>query len=249
MKRFRFLLLLLVIPTLFVYARNPKPENLSSDSLYLLGTQAFEQGKYNLAVKYLDYLILNYPVMPDVSEAQFYLAESYCKQKRYSEASVEYEFLYKQFPQSPHAEEAKIRAAECTFKISEPYNREQELTLQAQRMAKNFLDTYPSSEFAPRARVILVQVDEKLARKELAAAKLYYKFKEYGAAVMSLEYILEHYPLATKTNAETRYYLGLCRVNLGEPDMAEEILRELLDHPVWGEKARKALDRLAKQKG
>ncbi len=249
MKFFRPVLLLLAIPTMLVYAGTPKPERLSADSLFLLGHQAFEQAKFRLAAKYFDYLILNYPVFPDVPDAQFYLAESYFNLRRYNEASVEYEFLYKQFPQSPHVEEARIKAAECTFKISEPFYREQKITFAAQRMAMDFLDTYPESEFAPRARDLLAQVDEKLARKELTAAKLYFKFDEYEAAVMSLEYILEHYPLATKTNAETRYYLGTSKASLGEIDEAEDILGALLEHPVWGEKAQKVLERLARQKG
>jgi outer membrane protein assembly factor BamD len=228
-------------------AKKLNPEKVSADSLFMLGEDAYQKEEYRLAVSYLDYFVLNYPVRDEVSKAQYYLADSYFKLKQFSQASVEFEFLYKQFPSSGYTEEAMIRAAQATFEISEPYHREQVITLDAQRMAKRFLEEYPNSKHAPQARRLLQDVDEKLATKELQAAKLYYKFKEYQAAIMSLEYILAQYPNARKTNLETNYYLALCKAKTDDPEEAQAILEELADNPEWTKKAQKALEKLAKQ--
>jgi len=230
------------------YAKSVRPEKLPADSVFSIGEEFYRGGDYRKAVRYLDYFVLNYPVKAEVVTAQYHLADSYFKLGRYDEAAVEFEFLYKQFPTSPYAEEARLRAAQATFEASEPYYREQKLTLDAKRMVERFMENYPTSDLLPQAHALLVRIDEKLARKELEAAKLYFKFKEYEAAVTSLEYILATYPLAKRTNTETRYYLGRCKAKLGEREEAEAILEELVGDPEWGGKAEKALERLAKGK-
>ena len=230
----------------FLYAKQLKPETLTQDSLILLGEQAFQKGSYKEAVRFLSYFVLNYPTDEQVQKAQFHLAESYYNMKRFEEASLEYEFLYKQFPRSEFSEEAQIKATIAKFETSEPYYKEQIITLEAQKEANEFLLKNPNSKFTTEARRLLAKIDEKLAQKELAAAKLYFRFKEYNASVMSLEYILVQYPLARETNQETSYYLGLCKEALGQKEEAQAIMEELALNPKWQKKAQKALERMKK---
>jgi outer membrane protein assembly factor BamD len=241
------ILLIALLPALG-YAKLPKPEKLKADSVLLVGEELYNEGKYRKAVAYLNHFVLNYPVKAEVALAQYHLADCYFKLKRFQEASVEYEFLYKQFPGSDFAEEAQFKAAQATYEISEPYYREQKLTLDARRMAEDFLARYPNSDFAPEARKLLAKIESKLARKELEAAKLYFKFKEYEAAIMMLEYTVGTYPLAYEINAEINYYLALSKAKLGEEEEAQAILEELLENSKWAKRAQKALDRLAKDK-
>jgi outer membrane protein assembly factor BamD len=114
-------------------------------------------------------------------------------------------------------------------------------------MAAEFLRKYPNSNYAQEARKLLARIDEKLAKKELEAAKLYFKFKEYNASVMSLEYILTEYPLAKETNLETNYYLGLCKMKLGELEEAQAIMEELSENQKWQKKAQKVLAKIKKE--
>ena len=247
-KIIKSIILLIALLPVFGYAKLPKPQKLSADSVFLAGEELYNEGKYRKAVNYLNHFVLNYPVKAEVAVAQYHLADCYFKLKRFQEASVEYEFLYKQFPSSDFAEEAQLRAAKATFEISEPYYREQKLTLDTRRMAEDFLARYPNSDLAPEARKILTKIESKLARKELEAAKLYFKFKEYEATIMMLEYTVGTYPLAHEINAEINYYLALSKAKLGEQEEAQAILEELLENPKWSKKAQKALDRLAKDR-
>ncbi len=242
----RFTLPIALLLSGFLYAKQLKPETLSQDSVILIGEQAFQKGNYKEAVKFLSYFVLNYPTDEEVPKAQFHLAESYSNMRKFDEASLEYEFLYKQFPGSEFSEEAQIKAAVAKFETSEPYYKEQIVTLEVQNEVNEFLSKNPNSKFTPEARSLLARIDEKLAKKELEAAKLYFKFKEYNAAVMSLEYILVQYPLARETNLETSYYLGLCKEALGEKEEAQAIMEELLSNPKWQQKAGKALERIKK---
>lgn len=238
--------LLLSLPV-SVNAKTVKPESLPQDSVLLLGETAFANSDFRKAITFLNYYVLNNPTSPDVQKAQFHLAESYYNLKKYDEASVEYEFLYKQYPGSQYSEQAQIKAATSKFETSEPYYKEQITTLDVQKMATEFLRKYPNSIYAPDARKLLARIDEKLARKELEAAKLYFKFKEYNAAVMSLEYILGEYPLAKETNFETSYYLGLCKMKLGELEEAQALMEELSGNQKWQKKAQKVLAKIAKE--
>jgi outer membrane protein assembly factor BamD len=247
-RSIKSLILVIVFLPAVGYAKLPKPEKLPADSVFLVGEELYREGRFRKAVAYLNHFVLNYPVKAKVALAQYHLADSYYRLKRFQEASVEYEFLYKQFSTSPFAEEAQLKAAQATFEISEPYYREQHLTLDSRRMAEDFLTRYPNSEFSSQARDLLVRIENKLARKELEAAKLYFKFKEYEAAIMMLEYTVGTYPLASKVNAEINYYLALSKAKLGEEEEAQAVLEELLENPKWSKKAQKALDRLAKDK-
>jgi outer membrane protein assembly factor BamD len=244
----RSIVLLIALLPVFGYARLPKPEKLQADSVFLVGEELYREGRFRKAAAYLNHFVLNYPIKAKVALAQYLLADSYFKLKRFHEASVEYEFLYKQFPTSDFAEEAQLKAAQATFEISEPYYREQKLTLDARRMAEDFLARYPNSDLAPEARKLLAKIERKLARKELEAAKLYFKFKEYEATIMMLEYTVGTYPLAHEINAEINYYLALSKAKSGEEDEARAILEELLENPKWSKRAQKALDHLTKDR-
>jgi len=246
MKFNRIIILLLLVISSGA-AKKLNPEKTSADSLFMLGEKAYQDEEYRLAIHYLDYFVLNYPIRDDVTQAQYYLADSYFKLRQYDQASVEFEFLYKQFSSSEYAEEAMVKAAQATFEISEPYHREQMITLDAQRMAERFLEKYPNSQYASQARQLLQKVDDKLAMKELQAAKLYFKFKEYQAAIMSLEYVLAEYPNARQTNKETNYYLAMCKWKTGEIEEAQAILEELVEDPEWEPKAQKVLKKIARQ--
>lgn len=248
MRRTGLVILSIALLLVIGYAKPPKPEKLPADSVLLVGEALYNEGRYGKAAKYLNHFVLNYPLKAEVALAQYHLADCYYKLKRFQEASVEYEFLYKQFSNSAFAEEAQLKAAQATFEISEPYYREQNLTLDSRRMAEDFLSRYPNSGFSSQARNLLGRIENKLARKELEAAKLYFKFKEYEAAIMMLEYTVGTYPLARATNAEINYYLALSKARLGEEEEAEAILEELLENPTWKKKAQQALGRMAKGK-
>lgn len=248
MKPSRLILPGIVFLPLLAFARLPKPETLPPDSVLEVGLGLYEQGKYYKATKYLDFYVLNFPREEKLDKAQFILAEAYYKSGRFGDAATEFEFLYKQFPSSEYAEEAEIKAAESSFEISEPYYKEQNITLEAKRMTESFLERYPESRFVYDARKLLERIEDKLARKELEGAKLYYKFDEYSAAVMMLEYTLVNYPLAKTTNLETKFYLALCKYELGEEEEALAILEELVDSEAWREKVEKKLARISKGK-
>lgn len=153
----RFLLPLIIISNGFAYAKQLKPESLPQDSVVLLGEQAFQKGDYKEAVKFLSFFVLNFPVDEEIPKVQFHLAESYFNMKKYEEASMEYEFLYKQFPGSPFSEESRVKAAIAKFETSEPYYKEQIVTLEVQKEINDFYPKTPGRNTSPRQENFLLK--------------------------------------------------------------------------------------------
>lgn len=212
----------------------------SADVLYEEGKKYFESGYYKKASEKFDRLILNYPGSPLFPSAQYYLAYSFYWLKDYERASTEFEFLYKQFPASAFAEEAELMSAVCVYKLSPPYYKDQTKSKEAKRKLENFIKKHPESKLREKAEDYIKKINEKLAKKELEAAKMYFKFQEYNSAVQYLEFILEIYP-NTLIAEDAKFYLARCYLEMGKEEDAKKLLEELKNSQKYSKEANKLL--------
>ncbi len=198
---------------LFCRTKSKNPSIPSPDILYKKATQLYDNKKYNQAAEIFNQIIINYPGSVVVPSAQYYLAYSYYNIRDYERAQVEFEFLYRQFPTSEFAEEAELMAAVCMYLSSPPYYKDQSKTLQAKKMFERFIRRHPETPLKKKAEDYIRKINEKLAKKEFETAKLYFKFKEYQAALESFNYIVKNFP-NTKIAEETKSYIQECKKRL-----------------------------------
>ena len=78
-------------------------------------------------------------------DAQYFLGESYYRNKEYLLAIAEYEKLTRKMGYSPFVEDARFKICEA-YRIESPkYYHDQEYTLKALERYQEFLDDYPNS--------------------------------------------------------------------------------------------------------
>jgi outer membrane protein assembly factor BamD len=188
--------------------------------------------KFKLAQDELTFLIFNYPGSAHAADAQYYLAESYFLDQDYTQAQTEYDFYIKSFPNGRFQEEASLRLALSYLRSAPGSSKDQSRALHAQELVSEFLDTYPESNLRPQAESIQAEVDLRLADKELAAGRLYYKSGEYRAALVYFEYVRANHPLA-RLQGDDLLKLGICLEETGRAADARATLDEIIagDYP------------------
>ncbi len=127
-------------------------------------------------------------------DAQFYLAESYYKDRRFLIAASEYQ-RYAQFhPNSTRREQADFMQAKSYYQLSPRYRLDQTYTRQAIEQFRLFTSRYPNSEMVEEAAEIITELREKLARKQFTAAEFYMRTNRYNAAAVYYDIVIDEYP-------------------------------------------------------
>jgi len=173
---------------------------------YLVGL--YEKEDYLGAVDGLDYFTLNYSGSALVDSAQFLLAKSRYQLKEYLLAAEAYNELVQRFPRSSLASEAMYQAGACYYMLSPKYALDQEMTVKAMDALQAFIDYYPDhTDRVKDAQHLIEECREKFAHKEFASGVIYMKMKDYRAAQIYFQTVIEKY-YDTEWAAEAACKLG-----------------------------------------
>ena len=203
----------------------------------------YEARKYGSAKAILDDVKLQCAGSPVSDTAAYYCAMSFARMKMYTEARHEFTRFTQDFPRSPFFEEAMFRNGYCVFKSALSADRDQTETRDAQRLFTDFLESYPSSNFADSAQFYLKAAVNKLAEKEFEGARFYQKIGEKEAAIVCYKVFINDYPASSYTT-QVRLYLGQLLVELGRTTEAREVLNALVAEEKNGDNAKKAQELL-----
>lgn len=127
-------------------------------------------------------------------EAQYYLAESYFKSRRYLVAAAEYERYIQFHPNSPRREEVSFKEALSYYHLSPRYKLDQTYTRRAIEKFRLFNSRFPNSEYSDEAAEYITGLREKLARKEFNAAQFYKRTDRFNAAAVYYDKVVDEYP-------------------------------------------------------
>lgn len=76
----------------------PSKEELSADEIYKSAKQAFAQSDFETAREEFQHLLQLYPQSPQADNAQFWLGETYYREKWYEKAILEYQKVIEKYP-------------------------------------------------------------------------------------------------------------------------------------------------------
>jgi len=198
----------------------------------------YDAGKLNAAKSLLDDIKDKCSGSEIMDTAQYYLAMCLMQMKFYPEAKVEFTRLTQDFPRSPFLDESRFRIGYCVLKSSRSVDRDQAEMAEAQRVFKDFLESFPSSPFADSAAKYLKATVERLAEKEFDAARFYQKLGQKESAIIYYKTFLQDYP-ASKLGLQARLNMSQMMVELNRKAEAEEVLNELAAQDNSGELAAK----------
>jgi len=122
---------------------DPGPENRAYESAYAV----YKGGDHAGAAKALLGFIQRYPDSVYVPRASFLMGKSLFEQKKYKEAMKTYQGLLNDYPYTPKGAEAMYDIAACQKALKS--------TKASRKTLKKLIESYPSSEFAGKAKKLL----------------------------------------------------------------------------------------------
>ena len=240
MKSSYYLLLPIVILTSLTVmmgcSKKVRIEEMNPDEAFRYLKGVYDKDDYLSAANGFDFYTLNYSGSSLVDSAQFMLGMSHLKLKEYLLAANAFEELYRRFPRSPLVPDAMYMIGDCYWRLSPKYSLDQEYTNKALDALQAFIDYFPDyTERVREAQDLIEACREKLAHKEYANGVIYLKMKDYGAAVIYFQSVVDMY-YDTDWAPRSAYNLGVSYASNEMFEEAEEAYRIYIvkypDHPL-----------------
>lgn len=192
-----FLLLTLTLSSCNEY--NKILKSTDRDLKYSYAKKYFDEGKYSRSITLLEELV---PFMKGTSYAEeslYLLAQSHYNSRDYFSATQVFTTYYNTYPRGEYAESALFYSAYGMYLDSPDARLDQTKTYTAIAEFQKYIERYPQTERAEQAKNYLFELQEKLAQKELLAAKLYldlgnYMGNNYESAVITAREAMKSYP-------------------------------------------------------
>lgn len=127
-------------------------------------------------------------------DAQFYLAESHFKNRRYLIAASEYSRYMQFYPNSDRREQAEFQEALSYYHLSPRFRLDQTYTNNAINRFRLFMDRYPNSERREEAANYIVELRSKLAQRDFNAAEFYMRTDRFNSAAIYYGLVMDQYP-------------------------------------------------------
>ncbi len=112
----------------------------------------------------------------------------------YYEAQKEFELLLDKYPDSEWVEPTKFQLAECLSLVSPEAEYSQNLTQEARKKFETFAKDHPEAILGDSARAKVSQLKKKEAESNFIIAQFYEKQKDYEAAKVYYDYVIDNYP-------------------------------------------------------
>lgn len=166
----------------------------SLDVAYKKAMAFFVEGDFSEAAKAFDTVTRVGRGTEYGQDAQYYLAESYYKDKQYLLAASEYDRYVSYYPQDERRQEMEFKAALCYFHRSPRYKLDQSETRRAIERFQLFINRYPDSDRVTEAADYIDELRTKLAHKAYESAQFYVRNEMYKAATIYLDRVIDQYP-------------------------------------------------------
>lgn len=154
----------------------------------------FEEEKYTDAARSFETVISIGRGTDWGQDAQYYLAESHYKNRRYLVAASEYSRYVQFHPNSPRREDAEFKEALCYYNLSPRYRLDQTYTESAIERFRLFMSRYPNSEHREQAGNYIEELREKLAQRDYNAAEFYMRTNRYNSAAIYFGLVIDRFP-------------------------------------------------------
>jgi outer membrane protein assembly factor BamD len=171
-----------------------KGETLTAEEMLRSGDEQLGRRRGDKARGFYQQLLEAYPENRFKAEVQFKVAESLFGEGSYLEARFEYEKFLELYPQHPLAAQAQFQIGMCHAQQMNPFDRDQQVTVEALRAFRVFRRNYPQDTLLQEAEAQILTLRRRLAQHEFDVAEFYYRKEAYQAAIRRLLNLIQVYP-------------------------------------------------------
>ncbi len=186
-------------------------EELAKESRFSL----FGGTNFDKVFEILKEIQIRYPYTKYAALAELRSGDVYFKKKEYVLAAEEYEDFISNNPGHAKLDYAMYRLGLSYYKMKAGKDRNHSRRLSALKWFYALEETYPTSPYVEQVQDKIQESRKIMAEREIYIGKFYYKKKNYKAAMMRFENVLEKYP-ETEYVEEALRLLETSRVKLSE---------------------------------
>ena len=212
------------------------PDN---DYKYEFAKQCFAEGKFQQAISLLQDVV-TFRKGTDTAEESLYLLalSQYCNHD-FEAASATFKKYYATYPKGVFAEQAAFNVGQSLYESTPEPRLDQSATVSAISSFQEYLDLYPDAKHKASAQQRLFELQDKLVRKELYNAQLYYDLgpyfgncgpgeNNYEACIITAQNALKDYPYS-KLREEFATLLMKSKYELAQQSVASKQLERYQD--------------------
>lgn len=200
----------------------PLPEDTAQE-LYEAGVMSMEQKNYTDAAEYFTKLKDRYPFSPYTPAAELALGDAYFKDGEYlfaADAYKEFEALHPRHEKIPYVLFQIGRSYYESFSsIDRPQNNIDDAIQYLQLLQESF----PGSEYAPKAGEYIIKCRRLLAEHEIYVADFYWTKKHYVSAWKRYQYVAENFQELPEISAYARRRAELAYLRF-QKERSEEVM-------------------------
>ena len=174
-------------------------KNPDTEYKYKCAQNYYNEGDYKKAIILYEAVQGSYRGTETAQEILYRLAYSYVKRKDYESAEHYLTNYLSTYLRGDYVKECNFMLAYCYYKESPHYELDQTPTEKAVEQLRYCITLYPADEKTNDSRIMLEEMLDKLARRELANATLYYNLgnyrgNNYRAAIVTSQNAMNDYP-------------------------------------------------------
>jgi outer membrane protein assembly factor BamD len=182
---------------------------------YDLGEKSFKSHSWTEADQYFQYTKSKFPYSKYAALAELRLADANFEQDKFVEAIDGYKNFMKDHPTHPKVDYASCQIAKSHYKdlpanfflFPPVYEKDQQALVDTQSAIKDFLMSYPASEYRPEGLAMMAEARKRLAEHEMYVAAFYAKRGYKMAAAWRYEGVVTNFgdtPFAEKAGREAQ---------------------------------------------
>ncbi|AFN74854.1 outer membrane assembly lipoprotein YfiO [Melioribacter roseus P3M-2] len=165
----------------------------NAEEYFSYAMKLYEDGDYEQAVLEFNSILLQFPGSTVSDDAQYYLAMTYYKREQFLLAAYEFSKLIQNYATSPHVPDAQFMLADSYYNLSPPFQLDQSYTKKAIEEFQAFIDIFPANPKVEEAERKIVELNDKLARKEYESGIIYEKMEYEKAAMKYYDFVVDTY--------------------------------------------------------
>ena len=230
-------------------------EASNAERAYKRGLQEKKDKNYLDAVRYLEYVRNNFPYSQYSALAELAIADMSFEREDWASAATQYQDFVKSHPSHPKADYAAFRAGLARWEdrpsdfwlLPPSWEKEQVSLRNALDALQRFVSSYPKSEYVPKARDLIADVRQRLAKHEEYVADFYWKRKAWKGAAGRLVGLADNFGDLNggKMKPDALWRAGEAYRNLHDEVDERKVLQRLVQETPNSDRAREAQARLS----
>jgi outer membrane protein assembly factor BamD len=158
------------------------------------GNQAFDKGRYRIAINRFEQLKDWYPFSRHAITAELKIADAHYHLAEYAEAILAYEQFEQLHPRNEAISYVIYQIGRCYFDQVGTIDRDQTAAKKALEVFDRLKKQQPSSDYALRSDAHIITCQKKLSAHDFYVGMFYYRSKHYTAALKRFASVISKYP-------------------------------------------------------